>query len=275
MYKQDNDFANYDGSRVSLISRLRKQVLAVPAPLLCGLLFAAVLALLPISAGAQCANWDASGRIDIVQRGQDHSIVLDLQQKGRMLTGYGFHHLNHFATEAAKVDGTIDGDSFSIQIFWQKGAVGVYNGKVLLSGRLDGEGYERYSPQTRVPWHSRGVLKCLPPPKVLKATGRKPKPTPVQTSQPAPAPMKAPGIIAGAVFFPTPFVPAGFVVLQWDAGPDHPYAEVWFKVNGGEQVFMVEQGKGGRQVTVERGRVYEYILTDAGKTLATVTVVGK
>ncbi|MFN2393570.1 MAG: hypothetical protein ABR566_16605 [Pyrinomonadaceae bacterium] len=35
MYKQDNDFANYDGSRVSLISRLRKQVLAVPAPLLC------------------------------------------------------------------------------------------------------------------------------------------------------------------------------------------------------------------------------------------------
>jgi hypothetical protein len=76
------------------------------------------------------------------------------------------------------------------------------------------------------------------------------------------------------VIFPHPSVSTGFTVLTWDAGLDHPYAEVWVKVNNGDEQFLVEQGKGLRQVPVERGKQYTYILTDAGKTLATVIVVG-
>ena len=82
--------------------------------------------------------------------------------------------------------------------------------------------------------------------------------------------MKVPGIVASQVIYQFPGAPAGSVVLTWDGGPDHPYAEVWFKVNNSDAAFLVEQGKGGRQVTVERGKSYTYILTDAGKTLATV-----
>ena len=85
--------------------------------------------------------------------------------------------------------------------------------------------------------------------------------------------MKVPGIVATQVLFPAPTSPTGLVVLTWDAGPDHPYAEVWFKVNGGDEVFVVERGKGSLQVPVERGRQYVYILTDAGTTLATVTFI--
>ena len=64
----------------------------------------------------------------------------------------------------------------------------------------------------------------------------------------------------------------GQTVLTWDGGKDHPYAEVWVKVDDGDETFVVEQGKGSRQVTVEPGRTYLYILSDAGKRLAAVTV---
>ena len=154
----------------------------------------------------------------------------------------------------------------------------MYTGKVLPSGRIDGETRDKNNSKICETWHSEGVLKCPPPPvkasvateptpprpKPLKSTGKMPK------SEPAP-PMKVPGIVVSPFIFPSPGSPTVFVVITWDAGPDHPYAEVWFKVNNGEGTFLVEQGKGGRQIAVERGKLYEYILTDAGKTLSTVT----
>src|SRR5437870_283962 len=103
-------------------------------PLLFGLLFAAVLVLLPISAQAQCTNWDAGGRLNIIQRGADSTIYLGLEQKGRAITGTagttarpdGFlSSLKRSDAVDGTVDGTIDGDSFSIQIFWPDGLTGV------------------------------------------------------------------------------------------------------------------------------------------------------
>jgi len=70
----------------------------------------------------------------------------------------------------------------------------------------------------------------------------------------------------------TPIGQSGQTTLIWDGGKDHPYAEVWVKVDDGEETFVVEQAKGTRQVIVEWGRTYLYILSDAGKRLATVTV---
>ena len=72
-----------------------------------------------------------------------------------------------------------------------------------------------------------------------------------------------------------PLPVTGQVVLEWDGGKDHPYAELWVKVNDGDETFIVEQGKGARQVTVEPGKTYLYILADAGKRLATVTVTSR
>jgi hypothetical protein len=91
-------------------------------------------------------------------------------------------------------------------------------------------------------------------------------------SSPAPR-LRVPFIVASQAIFPTPFVPTGFVVLTWDAGPDHPNAEVWFKVNNSGQALFIKQPKGGQQLPVERGRYYEYILTDGGKTLNTAVFV--
>ena len=253
-----------------------------------GLVFAALIALLPISAGAQCATWDARGRVTIMQRGLNYSISLILKQKGRVVTGYAYNgDPPLFATASnanGEVDGTIDGDSFSVQIYWPGNLIGVYNAKVRASGKLDGETYDKNNTNIRQTWRSLGVLKkCAPagPSKpieigsLFKLPPSSPSPpvqnTPVSKPSPPPPPMKVPGIIASRVIFPVRGQSWGFVVLTWDGGSDHPYAEIWFKVNGGEETFVVEQGKGERQVTVERGRSYEYILTDAGKTLSTVS----
>lgn len=67
----------------------------------------------------------------------------------------------------------------------------------------------------------------------------------------------------------------GSTTLTWDGGSEHPYAEVWVAVDGGDPAFVVELGKGSRRVTVEPGRTYRYILTDSGKDLSTVTVRGQ
>lgn len=283
MYKQDNNFANYDGSRMTLISSLRRQVLAIRTPLLCGLLVAAVLALLPIPATAQCAKWDASGYLRIWQRGSSRVNRITLEQKGRVLTGTAsFVEAGNNDVVNGTVDGTIDGDSFSIQIFWSNRQIGVYNGKVLPSGRLDGEAYEKSSPQSRTIWHSEEVLKCAPPPAViprpLRSTGKaKPAPTPA----PPPTP---PFILAGPPHVIYPNAPFASVSLGWDGGPDHPNVEVRLSIDNGPETPaftmdfppehpLFKQPKAGGEMKLQRQRLYKFVLKGAGKTLSTVVFV--
>lgn len=65
---------------------------------------------------------------------------------------------------------------------------------------------------------------------------------------------------------------SGTVTLVWDGGKDHPYAEVWIRVDQNDETFIVEQGKGTRNVEVEFGRSYEFKLSDANVLLASVRV---
>lgn len=65
---------------------------------------------------------------------------------------------------------------------------------------------------------------------------------------------------------------SGTVNLTWDGGKDHPYAEVWVRVDSDDETFMVEQGRGARQATVELGKSYEFKLSDANVLLSSVTV---
>lgn len=169
-------------------------------PLLWGLVFVAVLVLLPISAGAQCRTWEAGREMLIVQPGFQSRLTI--QQNGPVITGNAIGSVRdedgtRTITAQGPVDGTFDGNNFSIQIYWYNDHTGVYNGKVLPSGRLDGEGYEKRSPNIRVPWHSEGVLKCAPPP---------PPPTP--------KPIKSSGK-ARIEVLALP-LPAGMQCTQWD-----------------------------------------------------------
>jgi hypothetical protein len=236
-------------------------------------LLGAVLALQPISADAQCSTgWDASGEHVVRQRGT-YPFHVTLQQKGRVITGTASATVERgdggVKTITGPVDGTIDGNSFRVQIFWNNQQTGVYNATVLPSGRLDGEAYEKKSPNVRPTWNTDGVLKCTPAapvaPKVIRSSGK---------AKPPAAQPKPPFVLASQAIFPTPYVPTGFVILTWDGGPDHPNAELWFKAGNGQAPFL-KLAKGGHQLPVERGRLYEYVLMDAGKTLSTVRFVAQ
>jgi hypothetical protein len=53
---------------------------------------------------------------------------------------------------------------------------------------------------------------------------------------------------------------SGTVTLVWDGGKNHPYAEVWVRVDQNDETFIVEQGKGTRNATVEFGKHYVFKL---------------
>lgn len=65
---------------------------------------------------------------------------------------------------------------------------------------------------------------------------------------------------------------SGTVTLVWDGGKNHPYAEVWVRVDQNDETFIVEQGKGTRNATVQLGRSYEFKLSDSNVLLASVRV---
>ena len=247
------------------------------------ILFAAVLALLPTPAHAQCAtSWNLNGAVSLRQRGQQFAIELTLQHKGRVITGTALHNAKTpgmgsggLRRVEGTVDGTLDGDIFSVQIFWPDDLTGVYTGKVLPSGRLEGETYDKNNSKNRQPWRSDGVLKCSPPNSLNEyfpnLGGKKPK----KTSQPAASTpsMGIPGIVAGPAKFPTLSERTGYVPLTWNAGPAHPYAELWVKINRGPDLFVAKQPYGSRAVVVERGAHYIYIVREAGRILAAVEFV--
>lgn len=248
--------------------------------LLCACVLVALVILLPVSSQAQCPHWNVGGVWNIEQRGLKYAIVLTMEQKGEVLTGKARISTNS-GYPAVNVYGTIKGDLVNFRILWIDGSVGVYDAQFHPAGRLNGHGYEKKTPNIRHMWQSNKKFKCPPPPSFnvpLNTYKGKPQPKPASSptkpiSEQPPPPMKVPGIITSQVIYPQSGNPMGFVVLTWDAGPDHKYAEVWFKVNNGDEQFLVELGKGSRQVPVERGKQYTYILTDAGKTLSTVSFV--
>jgi len=65
---------------------------------------------------------------------------------------------------------------------------------------------------------------------------------------------------------------SGTVTLEWDGGAKHPYAEVWVRVDQTDETFVVEQGRGSRNATVELGKHYVFKLSDANVLLAQVSV---
>ena len=67
----------------------------------------------------------------------------------------------------------------------------------------------------------------------------------------------------------------GWTKLSWYAGGGHANPEVLVSVDGGSPTLVATGGKGGRTVTVQPGKSYRYIVSDAGQELASVTVTAK
>lgn len=240
--------------------------------------FAMAMVLLPISARAQCSKtWDASGEWEIRQGPVARTTVirLNLQQSGSALSGTASRNVRTGSTKG-KVTGDADGDNFTLGIDWLDGSgeYTTYRAMVAASGKLEGETYIGPNKRDRDTWYSEQPLTCgwRPGQSRGNLTSRLSASAPVQTSQATGSLLKGPSIVASQAVFPTPYVTTGFVVLTWDAGPDHPNADVWFK-SGRDRVLLMKQPKAGQQIVVQRGQMYEYVLMDGRTVLATAIFV--
>ena len=239
---------------------------------LCALAFM----LSPLSVQAQCGQGDISGEWNL-KIGDEGAIesTLELTQSGMKVSGEAQLWTTPNLFEKGKVKGDVTGDKVEFYINWvnEHGVRATefpsvyehFEGTIGSDGKMGGQAYIfTLTGGVNVNWSSDRPMKCLY--KTVHRLGTKPStPTPTTTPTTAIAPM----ITASQVI---PTGQTGQTVLTWDGGKDHPYAEVWVKVDDGDETFVVEQGKGSRQVTVEPGRTYLYILSDAGKRLAAVTV---
>lgn len=262
---------------------------------LSGLVLAGLGATAPSPAMAQCTDWDVAGSWQIRQG--KFVIPVELKQSGKTLSGSAKHNASIAGTKGflgvgasfganqvvdGTVRGTVEGDTFNIEIAWPDALVGVYRGTIKSDGTIGGITYDKKKPSSNSTWSSDRPMKCGNTTAIKPSVILKPKPSaPAAATTPAPKVIKSTGkgptqetSAAGPriVAFNKPRQTPGTKTLSWDGGPDHPYAEVWVKVDGQDETFVVEQGKGTREVTVEPGKTYLYILTDSGKRLATVTV---
>jgi hypothetical protein len=259
-----------------------------------GFLFPSILALPASSAEAQCKQWNVGHGWRFKQG--PTAVDVDLHQNGTVITGTAVHLLyvplpdtvfgaSHggFKNVSGTVDGTVEDDSFAVKIYWENNTIGVYDGTIRPSGRIEGRGYEQATPRKKVNWYSVSTMKCAdaapaaPPP--LDSSGKVPAPTPkpIKSSGKAKVSAATPTIKAFPIAVTIPEGQShGRTTLIWDGGPDHPDAEVWRKDGvDGEETLVVQQGKGTLSVTVELGKNYQFLLKDAGQQLAKAVVLTK
>ena len=250
-----------------------------------GFLFTSIFALSAPPVEAQCQQWDVSGKWQFKQGwGQGAiNVLVDLSQTGRtVITGTASHVPPGGDLTNGTVDGTMEGDSFAVKIYWENNTIGVYEGTIRPSGRIEGKGWEQATRRTKVRWYSKTTMKCAdaaapptnppptgpaqPTPKPLKSTGK------ARETQPSAA---APTITAHPRVVSIPDGQTeGPVTLTWDGGPDHPSAEVWRKEGGsGPETLVTKRPKGTRSVTVERGKNYQFLLIEDGQQLAKAVVL--
>jgi hypothetical protein len=232
-------------------------------------LFAVAYLLSPSSVEAQCEQWEiASNWNAVFATVRTYEMLENLTQSGTEISGKARIQATYNPYQkGGKVTGHLQGDKVSISIEWRSPDVSAiftetFEGTIGPDGNFGGQAYvTAIAGVVQVGWSSDTPMKCLYKP--IHHLGVKPT---------TPTTVIVPMITASQTNLVIPSGQTGQTVLTWDGGKDHPYAEVWVKVDDGDETFVVEQGKGTRQVTVEPGKSYLYILTDASKRLATVTV---
>lgn len=136
-----------------------------------GFLFTSIFALSTPLVSAQCEQWSVGHGWRLKQGGIN--VDLDLQQKGTVITGRARHDIDkkngssapmgsfgEIGTVRGTVDGTVEGDSFAVKIYWDNNTIGVYKGTIRPSGKIEGKGYNQATPRAKVNWYSDTRMVC-------------------------------------------------------------------------------------------------------------------
>jgi hypothetical protein len=229
-----------------------------------------LLMVLPASVAAQCGQRDVSGRWAITFGEGSTSLLMDIKQSGNAISGMARTELsNNFDfAYGDNLKGQVTGDTIDFNIRRDSPKYTVnesFQGVFGQDGRITGKALiVAFDANIKVTWSSDRPMRCLYKP--ITKLG-------VKHTDPGGAQAGVPFIVASPNNIRLAFgQTTGVTNIIWDGGPDHPYAEVWLKVDNADETKVLEQGKGTIPVQIAAGRTYKYILTDAGTTLATVTV---
>ena len=112
----------------------------------------------PSAAGAPCAKWDMGGEWTFVQS-NNTSPVFTLRHTNTGLQGNA-HYGNGWDAVSASVDGTIEGDSFTVTAYWNNETTGVYEGTINPQGRITGRTHDAQHPNVMANWYSDRTARC-------------------------------------------------------------------------------------------------------------------
>jgi hypothetical protein len=156
-----------------------------------GFLFTSIFALSASLVEAGCQQYDVSGQWTIEQG--SFVIPVALTQNGKTVSGTAFH-VSHNKSEESHVDtndnyvhgqvtGTVEGESFNVQINWSGGGAGVYRGTIN-QGVLAGTTYDKNNPASTASWHTAHYFNCAAAP-AAPAAPAPPAPPKLHKAKPA------------------------------------------------------------------------------------------
>jgi hypothetical protein len=109
--------------------------------------------LMATRAQAECRQWDVSGRWHFVQS-NGMSPEIFLQRSRNTLTGnarFPDPQNPPFSVQGS-IDGSLDGDRVELTVYWDSGQVGVYSGRISMSGLIEGTTFDKTDPGARATW---------------------------------------------------------------------------------------------------------------------------
>jgi hypothetical protein len=131
------------------------------------------------SAASACQQWDVNGRWYIQQSGDSYG-YFDVEQQGNLLQGRGFaDSLSSRGPLRGPLDGVLNGNDVQITVYWHGNVVGVYNGTIGPTGRVEGRTFDKRHPSTRAAWFTSNRMKCA------ARASQKPPPPPEPQAPPA------------------------------------------------------------------------------------------
>lgn len=155
-----------EGHYANSVAKVTKEsaMIRIPPSIFAAVGFFSVSAVCAVPAHAECAQWDASGKLTAVQN-NGFRADFTLTQGGSELHGTASHIWDAGSgpfTITGSVDGTIKGDYFEVTAYWWNSTTGVYSGHVGPQGRIEGSTYDKQNPRSMATWYSEQTLRCMP-----------------------------------------------------------------------------------------------------------------
>ena len=123
-----------------------------------------------VLAQGTCTYWEINGHWTIVQSNNTYVYVtlqktrdgIEGSARYRYRTERGvFNEIVRWYWEEGSVDGSINGNSIELTVYWDDRKTGLYKGTITAQGRLQGSSYQQDDPETKAYWHSEARAKCL------------------------------------------------------------------------------------------------------------------